>query len=96
MAEKKEEKCLEDNLTLAEKLKKMAEVDIRTVDKETLVDIKDVEIDKTLPKQERVMEYIRQIKNPYCYLCNGVIVKISFSGNRKLEDCISDCISMQS
>ena len=91
MAEKKEEKCLEDNLTLAEKLKKMAEVDIRTVDKETLVDIKDVTIDTELPDKERVLDYIRQIKNPYCYLYNGMIVKISFAGKEHLEDCLARC-----
>lgn len=92
MAEKKEEICLEDNLMLAEKLKKMAEVDIRTVDKKTLVDVADVEIDTALSDKERVIDYIRQIKNPYCYLYNGMIVKISFTGKEHLEECLARCI----
>ena len=35
---------------------------------------------------------VEQIKNPYCYLSNGVIVKISFAGRDTLEECLSRCI----
>ena len=31
----------------------------------TLVDIRDVAVDKKLPREERVAEFVRQIKNPY-------------------------------
>ena len=47
----------------------MKNVDIRTVDREELVDIRDVSIDRTLPKEERVRSFIQQIKNPYCFRC---------------------------
>lgn len=95
MTEKKEEKCLEEKMVLMERLKKMAEVDIREVDKDTLVDIKDVMIHTELQDEERTLDYIRQIKNPYCYLCNGVAVKISFAGKEKLEDCLVRCMALQ-
>ena len=64
----------------------LTEVDIRTVDKDTLVDVGDVRINMNLPVEEKIKDYIRQIKNPYCFLSNGVVVKIRFSGDRKLED----------
>jgi hypothetical protein len=76
----------------AEELKRMSEVDIRTVDKNELVDIETVEIRTDLPKEERILDYIRQIKNPYCYLYKGMVIKISFAGKRKLEDCLKDCL----
>ena len=44
------------------KLKKLASVDIRTIDREELVDMENVKIDPELPVQERVVDYIRQIK----------------------------------
>lgn len=72
-----------------DELEKMRNVDIRTVDKSTLVDIKDVKIDESLPLKERMLDYLRQIKNPYCYLCNGMVVKASFSGKMTLEECIA-------
>lgn len=66
----------------------MRNVDVRTVDKSTLVDIADVEIDMALPDRERIRDFIRQIKNPYCYLDHGIVVKVSFAGKRSMEESI--------
>lgn len=57
------------------------------VDRDALVDIRTVRVDPSLPQQERVADYIRQIRNPYCYLDNGVVVHISFANTETtLED----------
>ena len=53
-----------------DELEKMKNTDIRNVNVDELVDIQDVRVDETLPPRERAMEYIRQIKNPYCYKSN--------------------------
>ena len=60
-------------------LEKMKMVDIRTVDKTSLSDIKDIKINGRLPVRERIMQYLEQTKNPYCQIINGVAVKYSFS-----------------
>ncbi|MEI3306549.1 MAG: DUF6870 family protein [Dysosmobacter sp.] len=39
--------------------------DINTVDPEQLVDIRDISIHTELPREERVLDFIRQIRNPY-------------------------------
>lgn len=57
----------------------MKNIDIRTVDPSTLMDIRQVSINRELPKQERMLDFIRQIGNPYCYLCGKVVVKVGFS-----------------
>lgn len=57
----------------------MQEVDVRMVDREALQDIRDVEINTGLPKGERILDFIRQIGNPYCYRHGDYIVKISFT-----------------
>ncbi|MDD4494213.1 MAG: hypothetical protein PHV32_07675 [Eubacteriales bacterium] len=75
-----------------EELKKLSEVDIKTVNKDDLIDINTVTINTDLPIKERVKDYIRQIKNPYCYLDHGVIVKISFSGNKNFEECLRSIV----
>lgn len=79
-----------------EELQKMAETDIREVDEASLVDLEDIRIDTGLPVKDRATDYIRQIKNPYCYRSHGVVVKISFSGKRSLEDCLCSCLSIDS
>lgn len=83
------------NNVLFEELKEHSQVDIRSVDPKGLVDIKDVTIREDLPIPERVRDYIRQIKNPYCYLSHGTVVKIRFAGSRTLEECINSCVSME-
>ena len=77
-----------------EELQEMAAVDIRTVDKSTLAKLDDVEIHEELPQAERIADYIKQIKNPYCYKSHGIVVKISFAGKCSLEESLSRCISM--
>ena len=61
-----------------EELQEMAAVDIRNVDKSTLVDLDDVEIHTELPLEERIADYIRQVKNPYCHISNGMIERLAF------------------
>ena len=70
----------------AAELEKMKNVDIRNVDPEELEDIANVKIHGELPDRERILDYIGQVKNPYCYRSHGVVVKIGFAGESRLED----------
>jgi len=67
-------------------LKKMSNVKISEVDKTKLVDIKSIIIDTDLPIKERLENFIEKIKNPYCYLCDDIVVKIEFSDTGKSLD----------
>ncbi len=69
-----------------EDLKKLAAMEFRDVNREELVDINDVKIKKDLSQRERMVDFVSQIKNPYCYLDRGMVVKISFAGENRLED----------
>ena len=68
-----------DKRLTCEELKAMQEVDVRTVNRESLRDIRDVEINAGLPKEELILDFIRQIGNPYCYRHGDYVVKISFT-----------------
>ena len=57
----------------------MKNVDVRTVSRDDLVDIRDVHIDRSLPKEERVRSFVQQIRNPYCFKCGNVVVKTRFT-----------------
>ena len=71
----------------------MQSVDIRTIDRNSLVDLNDIRIDETLSQYERLVEFIRQIKNPYCYRCGNIVIKESFSDNGKsIDDCLEQYI----
>ncbi len=59
-----------------------------------LVDINDIHIDNSLPKQERVNEFVKQIKNPYHFKCGKFEVIAKFSDNGPtLEECVRGLIS---
>lgn len=75
-------------------LEEMKNIDLITVDPNTLVDINDVIIDESLNKEDKIINFIEQIKNPYCYKCGKMIVKISFADTDKtLEDVIESYIN---
>lgn len=60
-------------------VEEMKNIDVRTVSRDDLVDIREVKIDRTLPKEDRIRSFIMQIGNPYCFKCGNVVVKTSFA-----------------
>ena len=60
------------------KVEEMRNVDVTKVDIQDLVDIKEVRVNRSLSKKNQMIDYVRQIKNPYCYKYGEYIVKIGF------------------
>lgn len=56
----------------------MKNVDVRTVKREELADIREVTINKRINQKNQAEEYLKQIKNPYCYRYGEYVVKIVF------------------
>ena len=54
-------------------------IDVKEVNIDSLVDIRDIKIDMDLPKEKRMEEFVRQIKNPYCFRVGKIAVKVDFS-----------------
>lgn len=72
-------------------LDKLKNMDLHTIDKNMLVDRGVVKIDTGASREERLTSYIKQIKNPYCYLDGNTVVKISFANSETtMEDCIAN------
>ena len=60
-----------------------------------LVDIREVSVDKNLPKEERIAAFIRQIKNPYRFRCGDFVVNACFAGNGvTLEECLQGILRL--
>lgn len=77
---------------MREALKKMSRMEFEEIIPETLTELTDIEIDDSLPVEERVHSLLRQTKNPYFYRYNGAVVKLSFAGRQTLEECIANCM----
>ena len=68
-------------------LKEMRDVDVRTVNPADLVNIKKVKVNTSLPRDERLYDFLNQIRNPYLFLCDNTVVKVSFADTTAtLED----------
>lgn len=61
-----------------EKLEKMAAVDIKTVDIETLTDLRDIEIDTSWPVAKKLSAFAQQTNNIYLNRIGDYIVKVRF------------------
>lgn len=56
-------------------------------DKGNLVDIRSVSVRKDLPREARIAEFVRQIRNPYRFRCGDCVIEASFaSTGAMLED----------
>ncbi|NBH35167.1 hypothetical protein D3Z58_16755 [Clostridiaceae bacterium] len=77
-------------------LEELKKVDVRTVDVSALEDIEKIEIDSSLSAGERWMDFAGKVKNPFCFICNGMVVKISYSeAKESLENkLVQLCLSM--
>ena len=62
---------------------------IQPDDRDDLVDIRDVSVNKDLPKEERIAAFVKQIKNPYRFRCGDFVINACFaSGATTIEDCL--------
>lgn len=75
-----------------EELTKLTEIDIRTVNRDELIDI------TCLPKEKRdgegkdvqMKKFMEQIRNPYCFKVGDMIVKSSFMEGVSLQQRIQE------
>lgn len=61
-----------------EQLTQMSEMDVAAVDKSTLVDLQSVTVNTSLPLEERTEQFLKQVGNPYVFLCGRTPVRVTF------------------
>lgn len=66
-----------------ELLKEMKNKNFEDLNSNELVDIKNIKIDTSKPKIEKLIDFIEKIKNPYLFKVGDIIVKIKFSNNNQ-------------
>ena len=54
-------------------------MDLKNIDRNSLVDIRSVNVDTSLPQKERMRDFIRQVKDPYLFRHGKYVVKITFA-----------------
>lgn len=62
----------------SQKLFELSQVDIVDIDPSTLADISTVRINQELPHEDKILSFITQMGNPYCFISGGVPVRMRF------------------
>lgn len=59
----------------------------------TLCDINDIHIDKTLPPKQRVQKYLSDGYNPYRFIVDGTVINIRFNNDKSLNTCLANAFN---
>lgn len=59
-------------------LDNLKNVDIENFNIDDLVDLNKIEIDKNCDIQSKIMSFMNQIKNPYFFKVNDIVIKLNF------------------
>ncbi len=80
-----------------EMLDQMAAVDVRTVDISTLTDLRDIEIDTSLPVEKKLDAFARQAANVYVNRIGDYVVKVRFQeSGASIDDKMSEYLRRMS
>ena len=74
-------------------IRQMKNRDIRTIEHHELQELPQDAVEYGLPQEERLKNLLDKVGNPYCYLDNGIIVKLNFAprGCSTLSERIGRC-----
>lgn len=74
-----------------ERLEDLSKLEINHINKSSLKDITQITVDTNLPITQRLIKFLEDIENPYCFLVGSSAVKIEFaSGGQKLQTCLKN------
>lgn len=75
-------------------LEEMKLVDVRSVQRETLMDIQNITAKGHGSTEDKIYDYLEETGNPYCFRVGNVVVKNTYTDNGpKLDDLLKMLIS---
>ena len=78
---------------MKKEIENMKQISIKECDKEQLTDLSSVLIDNEKSKEERILDYLRQVKNPYYFKVDDVAVRLVFEeGGRSFQQCMEELV----
>ena len=91
---------MKENSTMSwlEQIHQMKNRDIRTIEQSELQELPQDAVEHGLLQKERLKNLLDKVRNPYCYLDNGIVVKLNFApkGSSTLPERIGRCFQSAS
>lgn len=78
---------------LKRKVKYYKDIPIDEINSTDVIDIKDIKIDRRKSSDERLLDFLNVVENPYVFKIKGRVVKVNFSDSDKTaEDCLTSVL----
>lgn len=78
---------------LKDKLERCRKISLEDIQPEDVDEITEIKIDKRKSSNERILDFLNKVKNPYIFKVNGRLVQIGFSNNGKTADeCLTNVL----
>ena len=76
---------------IKEKLDRCKNMNLEDVTLDDVDEISSIKIDRRKPSNERILNFLVKVKNPYIFKVNGKLVRIRFTENTNLtaDDCLT-------
>lgn len=79
---------------LNKKIKHCQNISIDNIDANSIDNLSEIKIDRKKKGNDRIIDFINKVSNPYIFNIDNQIVKIEFTNNSKsAEECITNVIS---
>ena len=78
---------------LKEKLKKYENIPLSEININEVDEITDIKVNKRKSSNDRILDFLNTVKNPYVFKHNGKLVRIGFSNTDKTADeCLTNVL----
>lgn len=71
---------------LEEKINRCKNIKLEDISPDEVDEISSIKIDRRKLSNERILDFLTQVKNPYVFKVNGRLVRFSFSENEPTAD----------
>ena len=75
---------------LEEKINRCKNMKLEDINPDDVDEISSIKIDRRKSSNERILDFLNEVKNPYIFKVNGKLVRIRFSDTEKTAD---DCLT---
>ena len=75
---------------LEEKINRCKNIKLEDMNPDEVDEISSIKIDRRKSSNERILDFLTQVKNPYVFKVNGRLVRFSFSENGPtVDECLT-------
>lgn len=73
-------------------LARCKEVDVSSCDINSLMDLREINIDTTKPVTQRIESFLEQVQNPYLFKVGDIVIKVDYGNGKQFAEAFTDIL----